>query len=147
MAVKINQAPSNAALALGYSGLIPFFSGAALAAFGPSEIALAAHQLTLLYGGLILSFLGGINWGLFVMVDENDRKTAWLVTGVLPSLIALVALGFGGVVVIAILVAGFAFILADHYRIAAKLGLPDWFIGLRRNLTIGATLSIVSLAL
>lgn len=76
------------ALWLGYAGLIPFVAGAALAwQLPPESRPLAAVALSA-YAAVIVSFLGGIHWG----IGFRDG-TPWLfVWGVVPSLVAAAAL-------------------------------------------------------
>ncbi|MCY7314359.1 MAG: DUF3429 domain-containing protein [Rubrivivax sp.] len=82
--------PTRWALGLGYAGLLPFVAGALLLwllrgeAQGHVALALSA------YAALILSFLGGIHWGL--AMRQPAAATAGLVWGVVPSLLAWPAL-------------------------------------------------------
>lgn len=134
--------PSIMPKALGYSGLIPFFAGAGLAALGDGDLAKWGYEATRFYGGLILSFLGGINWGLYLLSNPKTRSDYWLVTGVIPSLIGLVGLMIGGSLGLSGLLFGFLFILVDHLILSKRMELPGWFIPLRRNLSLGACLSL-----
>lgn len=58
--------------------------------FWPQHQAMAASAL-LGYSATIVSFLGAIHWGL-TMRDANGQSTSMLVWGVVPSLLAWVAL-------------------------------------------------------
>ena len=91
MTPTARSGPSTWAQGLGYGGLLPFL-GLALAIWflPPLQQALAASAL-LAYSATILSFLGAIHWGL-TMRDESSPNTGMLVWGVVPSLIAWVAL-------------------------------------------------------
>jgi hypothetical protein len=76
------------ALWLGYAGLIPFVSFAALAWLAPPEWRPFTAAALSAYAAVIVSFLGGIHWG----IGFRDG-TPWLfVWGVLPSLVAAAAL-------------------------------------------------------
>jgi hypothetical protein len=76
------------ALWLGYGGLIPFVAGAALVALlAPESRPVAAAALSA-YAAVIVSFLGGIHWGIGFR-DGTPRLFLW---GVLPSLVAAAAL-------------------------------------------------------
>ena len=73
---------------LGYAGLIPFVAGAlATWALGDEPRAAAAFALAG-YGAVIVSFLGGIHWGLGFLRGDAVR----FVWGVVPSLVAWPAL-------------------------------------------------------
>jgi Protein of unknown function (DUF3429) len=78
--------PGTWALRLGYAGLLPFVLGALLVWLVRAE----AHAYVALalsaYAALILSFLGGIHWGLAMRQTQPD--TAALVWGVVPALVA-----------------------------------------------------------
>lgn len=78
---------SPVALRLGYAGLLPFVAGALLVWLVDAE----AHPYTVLalsaYAGVIVSFLGGIHWG----VAFRDGTPGLFVWGVVPSLVAWVA--------------------------------------------------------
>lgn len=76
------------ALWLGYGGLVPFVAGAALTALlAPESRPLAAAALSA-YAAVIVSFLGGIHWGIGFR-DGTPRLFVW---GVVPSLVAAAAL-------------------------------------------------------
>ena len=73
---------------LGYAGLIPFVAGAALSWQLPPEWRPFTVAALSAYAAVIVSFLGGIHWG----IGFRDG-TPWLfVWGVLPSLAAAAAL-------------------------------------------------------
>lgn len=88
----------------------------------------------LAYGATILSFLGGIHWGLAISPEggpDTPRLAARLVLSVMPSLVAWVALlvaGNAGLLMLAIAVAA---MLAIDLR-ATRLGdAPPWYPKLR----------------
>ncbi len=78
------------ALRLGYAGLLPFVAGAVLVWLVRPEV----HPYVALalsgYAAVILSFLGGIHWGL--AMREPAPPLPWLVWGVVPSLVAWLAM-------------------------------------------------------
>lgn len=78
---------SPVALRLGYAGLLPFVLGALLVWLVDAE----AHPYVVLalsaYAGVIVSFLGGIHWG----VAFRDGAPSLFVWGVVPSLVAWLA--------------------------------------------------------
>jgi Protein of unknown function (DUF3429) len=135
-ASKPLAAPTPLAQALGYAGLLPFVAGALLAGQG---LAGAAWLLT--YAASIVSFLGGIHWGL--ALREPQPRSASLLWGVTPSLLAWVALllpaGAGLLVSAGALVTCYA---VDR-RLYAREQLSGW-LGLRLRLTVVASLSCVA---
>lgn len=81
--------PPRWARRLGAAGLIPFIGGALLVwLVWPAAHPYAALGLSS-YAGLIVSFLGGIHWGVAMRAPAAPH--ALLVWGVLPSLVAWVA--------------------------------------------------------
>ncbi len=83
--------PSVWAQRLGYAGLLPFVVLAMVMWVAePGHRAFAGLALAS-YGAVIASFLGAIHWGL-VMREASKQSLALLGWGVMPSLLAWVAL-------------------------------------------------------
>jgi len=129
---------------LGYSGLVPFVSLAALSFLVSSEHRSAVIFSLLAYGVTIVSFLGAIHWGLTMI--ENIPSKRQLFWGVLPSLLAWVSLmvqiEWGLLLVAAVL---FLCLVVD-YQIYPDFGLDHW-LGMRLILSIVAIVSTVLPAL
>ena len=88
------QAVQHSTLArqLGWAGVLPFAGGAVLlwlVASEPQAHAFAALALSG-YAAVIISFLGGVHWGVALRQEAPDL--ALLAWGVTPSLLAWVAL-------------------------------------------------------
>jgi hypothetical protein len=90
----------------------------------------------LIYGIAILAFIGGLHWGLALMVKDRDPKEVKkdLLWGVLPAILAWCTMANMGV--------GFAFqilafIFSYQYdkRMYQRFALPEWFVELRFRLT------------
>ena len=79
-------APNLLALRLGYGGLLPFVGGALLVWLVREEAHAYAVLALSTYAALILSFLGGIHWGL--AMRHADPAPAGLWWGVVPALVA-----------------------------------------------------------
>ena len=142
--------PPTVARLLGYAGLLPQISVLAVLMFGNLETRFSALALGYAYAALILSFLGGMWWGLAAQARKTVPGWIWF-AAVAPSLVALVSalpwaigepwpgpsLGMLGIA----LLAG----LAVDFRMSA-LGLcPRWWLGLRIPLSLG--LGILTLAI
>ncbi|ODU57107.1 MAG: hypothetical protein ABS99_05215 [Acetobacteraceae bacterium SCN 69-10] len=120
---------------LGFSGLLPF-AVAALAALLPSAPLHASAQFGLVaYGAAILSFLGGVRWGLAMAEADPARLFARLGFSVLPSLVAWVGLLVPVSAGLVLLAVGFALMLMADVRLAMA---PDWYRYLRLPLSAGA---------
>jgi hypothetical protein len=134
-----------AARVLGYGGLLPFI-GLAVAAgssvLPPHWRPVAATALAA-YGATILSFLGGVHWGVAFTQGRPARVSfAW---GVVPSLLGWVALLLPARAGLALLgVAIVACYVVDR-RLYGDYGIPRWLV-LRRALTVGAAGSCLAAA-
>jgi hypothetical protein len=131
-------------LLYGLLGLIPFLAPPMLSLLYPSIKPLAA-TLEALYGGLILSFLGGARWGLAIPAARPSKLDVTL--SMLPTLAALGLLA---------LPAEFNRNRMFYMAIALGLqwvwdidsdGLPSWYSRLRSMLTAGAVVGLASGAL
>lgn len=123
-------------LVYGLMGLIPFLVPPVMGGLFPDHAALAAHILAL-YGGLILSFLGGARWAMAVDKAKVDGRVVSLAMA--PTLVAL-ALLLLPTDLRAAQLAGLALALMVHgaWDIWSR-GLPDWYGRLRLVLTLGGT--------
>ena len=128
------------ALVLGFSGLIPFVAAPAYMITSSAFLSnFAFYQLA--YGATILSFLGGVRWGIS-LVEESGVRPNWFNLGysVTPSLIAWVGLIVPNLVVsYLILMAG---LTGAAYLDTVMWGYPPWFKALRFMLSFGAVLSL-----
>ena len=128
---------------LGYGGLIPFIGLATLANIEPSHGILYRGAL-LLYGAVILSFVGAIHWGVAMMVtdlNDQDRRAAY-VWSVIPALMAWMTYILSPITAALVLVLGF---LLQYWRdatLARKIAWPIWYLPLRIRLTLVAILSL-----
>jgi hypothetical protein len=133
--------PSVAAQTLGYGGLIPFVGLAVALWLWPAHRPMAGLAL-LGYSATIASFLGAIHWGL-TMRDAQGQSRSLLAWGVVPSLLAWVALmlpvASGLLLITALLWACFA---VDS-RVYPRLGLRAW-LPMRLLLTAVASLSCIA---
>lgn len=137
-----DQSVPSAARWLGGAGGLPFvfFAGAALLA--PAGLnAGALHALTV-YGAIILSFLGGIQWGLAISdadcVAASARLFRRLTLSVIPALLGWSALLLPRDVGIVILATAFAFVLTVDLLAARSGDAPSWYPRLRWPLTLTA---------
>ncbi len=149
----MNDSKRQVAQWLGYTGLIPFVSTAALLALGKFGEAADRQTLALvllLYGAVILSFVGALPWAH--AMQRAELRAGWMVWSVVPSLLAWVAMfvtlfGITSSTVVAalVLISGFGAQLAADFRLRRALGtdqFPDWFMRMRIHLTLGACASL-----
>jgi hypothetical protein len=126
---------------LGLAGLLPFWAAAIVAAFGQGGWAAAGLQAQIAYGAVILTFLGGVHWGVALRMDAvpSWARLGWSVT---PSLLGWVALLLPPLPALALLAAGLTAALAVDLRTLGEPVAPGWYAALRRILTLGALASL-----
>lgn len=125
---------------LGLAGVLPF-AGAAAASLGSAPLSAFASQALLAYGAVILSFLGGLQWGL--VIREGHAGYLELGRGVLPSLVGWAALLLGGRGSLVLLAAAFLLVLVVDIRLTRAGIAPTWFPRLRGVLTGAVVLCLL----
>ncbi|WP_174292098.1 DUF3429 domain-containing protein [Sphingomonas bacterium] len=139
------------ARALGFAGLLPQAAVVVMLAAGPAGWHLAALAVGYAYATLILSFLGGMWWGL--AARSSDQAPAWIwLAAVAPSLVALataLALAVGvsppGPMLVVLGVSLLGSLLVDR-RLAADGLTPSWWMRLRWPLSLGLGLFTIVIA-
>ena len=126
------------ALALGLGGLVPFAAGAALAWLPHAGLAAIGLAALGAYGAVILSFLGGVRWGVELFDEAALARWGPLGLSVLPSLVAWAALLAPPAPMLALLAAGLVAQWALDRAAVPGGTLPPWYLRLRTILTIGA---------
>jgi hypothetical protein len=142
---RSGNAPAPLLHLLGYAGLIPFVVFGAAAWLGSAHWqAFSLHALGV-YGAVILSFLGAVHWGLFLL----DRSHQVLgqpapIWAVIPSVAAWAALLMPMVPGLTVLLLLFPLVLWVDHGSLRRFHLPSGYIQLRGYLTLGGTLSLLS---
>ena len=126
---------------LGYAGLIPFILLAALMWLVDAELLPFVAIALGGYAATIVSFLGGVHWGIGFMKGEASPRFHFI-WGVVPSLIAWLALMIPAYAALPLL----GFVVVTCYAVDGKTypaaGLADW-LPMRLRLTVVATTSCV----
>ena len=141
-----------AALALGLGGLIPFVGTAVQVAtawpLGPRTVGPALY-LMLTYGAVILSFMGGVQWGLAVAAEALGAPASWRRYGaaVVPALVAWLGLYLGARTGVLVVVTAFVLLLAYDLATVRWGEAPNWYGRLRAMLTVGAVACLLAAAL
>lgn len=134
---------------LGYGGLIPFYAfSTPLAKYFPLDLVLEPNVLSqpalvqVAYGATILSFLGGIHWGVAmtpvggqIAAKLSGERYLW---SVLPCLMAwpTVTIPVEHAAGLQAVLMGFVYMVD---RAWARRGLlPSWYMNMRLPLTVGA---------
>lgn len=125
---------------LGFAGLLPQLAAVALVASGRGELFFFGRVLALVYGIVILSFLGGVWWGFAVRRTEGQGALAAL--AVVPSLAGvslMIATQFGLPLPQALVLLGSALaltLLVDR-RLVSTGEAPAGWMRLRAPLSLG----------
>lgn len=121
---------------LGLAGLQPFVASLAAAWWSAPPWQDVAIQAFLGYAAVILSFLGGVHWGLAIatLAPGSVAFRRRLGMAVLPSLVAWPALLLEALPGAGLLAVGFVVLRTVE---AGTTGLPGWYRRLRSVLTLG----------
>lgn len=138
-----SNVPSAAAW-LGGFGIIPFIV-LSLAKTFASDVPKSRLSFALLaYGAIILSFLGGVHWGLAIAVPQIDN-TLWrrITVSILPSLVAWVALLTPSSIGFLTLAGAFVAMLLVDIQASRVQEAPAWYPKLRWPLSCGAVAALI----
>ncbi len=138
------------ALLLGLGGLVPFVALPFAAAFSetlnlpPQVRAHATVPALTLYAAVILSFMGGVRWGLAMRQVAPNGFVAWrrYTVSILPALLAWTALFLGTRAGLVTLAAGSALLLIYDLWSIRRGEAPQWYERLRVWLTSVVVLSL-----
>lgn len=130
-------------LVYGLLGLIPFLAPPLISLFTPSHAGILG-LVSLIYGALILSFLGGARWGQ--EVARSEPRAGVITLSMLPTLV-----GFGLLLATSVdrpaqLLAMAMLLGLQFFWDAGSQGLPGWYPRLRLILTAGAISGLAAMA-
>jgi len=97
------------------------------------------------YGAVILSFLGGIHWGLAIGAVSQTDNTIWrrIAVSIVPSLVAWAALLMPSRIGFLLLTAAFVTTLSADIRASRMHVAPTWYPRLRWLLSCGAVAALL----
>ncbi len=145
--VSDNKSAIRTAQILICAGAIPFFVGAIWLLMASPSLRPHISQALTHYAAVIISFLGGIQWGIGVATIDAQPKTArsLFMLSVVPSLLAWLML-FMPVstarIIVALVLIGFVWIIDTLLHVQKVI--PTWFFRLR---SIISAIVLTSLAL
>ena len=132
---------------LGALGAVPFVSLAIASPLMEGTLQAQASFALAAYGAVILSFLGGISWGLaiagFGSAPYDEASYSRLILSVIPSLIGWGALFLPVSAGLLVLAAAFAAMLWVDVQASRKREAPAWYPRLRRPLTTVVVASLI----
>jgi hypothetical protein len=124
------------AMLLGWAGVIPF---ALFAVASVLDIRLWSLDPTVAlraYAACILSFMGGVQWGILLPRDEGHAPFSRYLISVLPALLAVLCLLMPNRPGVMGLIIGFLALLAYDISTTRQGLAPQWYASLRVQLTI-----------
>jgi hypothetical protein len=142
----MTQIPSPA-FWLGWAGVLPFAALSALTFLDTSATTGIEQgdilQALIAYGMIILSFMGGVQWGLeMTRGDGKGSDALGFAASVVPALVAFGTSFVNPLAALVILAVGFVLLLTyDLRRIRAGIG-PGWYAGLRFQLSTAVVLCL-----
>lgn len=137
-----NSIPTSA-LVLGCAGLVPFVALAAALQFGLSLPMIANPRVALvLYGVAILSFLGGVRWGVAMGYDNQEQARRDYVLAVVPALVSWAAALLSAPADLWTLAAAFLLLGLLDYGMSCRTVAPEWYGNLRLALSAAVTLTL-----
>ncbi len=127
---------------LGLAGLIPFWGLAFLIVFTEETSSFHALKALITYGAIILSFLGGIHWGMAV---QSIEKATWsrMGWGVTLSLIGWAAIFIPSLYALALLVTALFAALVIDLKLVDNYSEGNWYQILRILLSLGAITALL----
>ena len=135
------MSPHSTITRLGYAGLAPFVLLAALMWLVDTELLPFVSIALGGYAATIVSFLGGVHWGIGFMKGESTPRFHFI-WGVLPALIAWLALMMPAYAALPLLGLVLVACYAVDRRTYPSAGLAQW-LPMRLRLSVVATLSCV----
>ena len=142
---KQYKTKENLAKILGFSGLIPFVIAIVSFSFNVDKIRVL--EIIIVYGYTIITFLGGIYWGVGLNIKVGAKKYFFIST--LPTTFVLISLLFplssmSKIIYLICILNGFLYL---EFSFLQTLQLPKWFFFLRIKLNIFLTLLLIIIAL
>jgi len=131
------------------AGAIPFAVATAFMFRGEAHVRVPAIAALITYSAVVLSFLGGIEWGLALREEAGNEMTRAVALGLstVPSLAAWTVLWLNGPTQqIGTAIGIFVFAWGADQYLASRGLLPTWFVDLRTAIT-GVVTVILAVAL
>jgi hypothetical protein len=136
---------------LSLAGLVPFAFAAISAHFETWLPRAQSINVAVVYGAVILSFLGGIHWGYAVMLAQANRAkdaTILFFIAVLPALAAWSSLLLTQLRdALWLLLAWFVVMLFVDWQLSRRGLVPQWFIGIRAIVTVVVVAAMLAIAI
>jgi len=129
---------------LGFSGLLPFVVCTLALSLGILPF-VPWLSISLCYGAVILSFLGGVHWAFAMILPELtiQQQRNRFIWSVIPSLLGWCSFALPAPYAGIILIIGFTGQFLQDLVIKKLAFLPAWYLSLRLQLSSVAILSLL----
>ena len=141
MVIEDIKSIPKAALVIGLSGLLPFIFLSSFSVYQSPDVHSEISSALLGYGAIILSFLGGVRWGVAMSETSPTRIVSQLCVSIIPSLVGWTAFLIENQIGLLILTAAFFLLLLLDYKLP---GAPSWYFGLRIILSTAVIASLLT---
>lgn len=128
---------------LTYAGTLPFI----FCVFGLllTKLNLSFHQIAGAYAAVIIAFLCGIHWAIYLFFAEKCPMNLLISSNILALVAWMSLLIHLAYITYIIQITCFAVLLLLDFKLTIQGILPKWFWKLRRNATLIVSLSLVTL--
>lgn len=121
---------------LGLGGLVPFVALAGAKVMDVEVVAgVPVHGALVAYALAILSFLGGIRWGLALTYENGGRAARDYVISIVPPLVGWASLALAAPSDLVALAIAFVLLGLLDYGLVCREDAPEWFGNLRLGLS------------
>lgn len=139
----MNPSPQRLAQGLTYAGALPLVLAAMALSLGNVSSA-EAMWICMTYSAIILSFLSGIHWAVYLFFAAQCPRNFLLTSNITALLAWLSLLAMDSPRALLLQIACFLYLLVLDATLHAAGLLPRWFFALRRNVTTLVVLTLCS---
>ncbi|MGI9525326.1 MAG: DUF3429 domain-containing protein [Hyphomicrobiaceae bacterium] len=147
--VKPTTVP-HCALVLGWAGVTPFVVLSVTTLWLENDIRASAQNMLVAYGAIILGFMGGVQWGLAMLMFNTPigacSPRLCLIASVVPAIFAFAAVLAASadyhLAAGVVLIVGFVGLLMYDIATVRRGGAPSWYSTLRVGLTVAVVASL-----
>ena len=141
--MKQTNSPSPPQL-LGYLGLLPFIVPSIFLLYDQTH-SIIWHHLLMTYAAIILSFVAAMHWAFAMTLNSlSEKNSRWAyVWSVIVSLVAWAALSMPAWYAPLVLAMMFTLHLWQDIKLCCMTGLPNWYLPLRKKLSLVATVCLL----
>lgn len=142
-----NSIPTSALL-LGCAGLLPFLACTAALHLGMALPGIGEPRRALIvYAVAILSFLGGVRWGVALGYENQQQAGRDYALAVIPALVGWGAALMSAPADLWTLAVAFLLVGLLDYGMSCRTVAPEWYGNLRLALSAAVTLALAAAAL